>query len=225
MEHISDTTGDRILQQECCTDRDGLTENIINDFKSGISHGILVGNLAYELAKRLGVEEQEAYELKIAGLIHDVGKLKLSPYLYGRNSEGLSIEEMKYMRMHSKIGYDYLKKYDYSPFIMSTVLSHHECFDGSGYPDNLSGEDIPFGARILRVVDEFAALISDRPYRKAFDIDTAVDIIIEEIKNMDMKIFIEFQRMIHEESTLELIEVSKLNFEDLDMSDILGIND
>lgn len=225
MEHISDTTGDRILQQECCADRDGLTENIINDFKSGISHGVLVGNLAYELAKRLGVEEQEAYELKIAGLIHDVGKLKLSPYLYGRNSEGLSIEEMKYMRMHSKIGYDYLKKYDYSPFIMSTVLSHHECFDGSGYPDNLSGEDIPFGARILRVVDEFAALISDRPYRKAFDIDTAVDIIIEEIKNMDMKIFIEFQRMIHEESTLELIEVSKLNFEDLDMSDILGIND
>lgn len=225
MERISDTIGDRILQQECCTDRDGLTENIINDFKSGISHGVLVGNLAYELAKRLGVEEQEAYELKIAGLIHDVGKLKLSPYLYGRNSEGLSIEEMKYMRMHSKIGYDYLKKYDYSPFIMSTVLSHHECFDGSGYPDNLSGEDIPFGARILRVVDEFAALISDRPYRKAFDIDTAVDIIIEEIKNMDMKIFIEFQRMIHEESTLELIEVSKLNFEDLDMSDILGIND
>lgn len=225
MEHISDTTGDRILQQECCADRDGLTENIINDFKSGISHGVLVGNLAYELAKRLGVQEQEAYELKIAGLIHDVGKLKLSPYLYGRNSEGLSIEEMKYMRMHSKIGYDYLKKYDYSPFIMSTVLSHHECFDGSGYPDNLSGEDIPFGARILRVVDEFAALISDRPYRKAFDIDTAVDIIIEEIKNMDMKIFIEFQRMIHEESTLELIEVSKLNFEDLDMSDILGIND
>ena len=121
--------------------------------------------------------------------------------------------------------YDYLKKYDYSPFIMSTVLSHHECFDGSGYPDNLSGEDIPFGARILRVVDEFAALISDRPYRKAFDIDTAVDIIIEEIKNMDMKIFIEFQRMIHEESTLKLIEVSKLNFEDLDMSDILGINE
>ncbi|MBO5459640.1 MAG: HD domain-containing protein, partial [Lachnospira sp.] len=149
--------------------------------------------------------------------------LKLSPYLYGRNSEGLSIEEMKYMRMHSKIGYDYLKKYDYSPFIMNTVLSHHECFDGSGYPDNLSGKDIPLGARILRVVDEFAALISDRPYRKAFDIDTAVDIIIEEIKNMDMKIFIEFQRMIHEESTLELIESSKLNLEELDMSDILGI--
>lgn len=205
-------------------DTDGLEENIINDLKSGISHGVLVGNLTYELAKRLGLTEEEAYELKIAGMIHDVGKLKLSPYLYGRNSGGLSIEEMKYMRMHSKIGYDYLKRYDYSKNIMDTVLRHHECFDGSGYPDNLSGEDIPLGARILRVTDEFAALISDRPYRKAFDIDTAVDIIIEEIKNMDMRVFLEFQRMIHEESTLELIEASKLNLDDLDIRDILNIN-
>lgn len=205
-------------------DTDGLEENIINDFKSGISHGILVGNLTYELAKRLGLTEEEAYELKLAGMIHDVGKLKLSPYLYGRNSTGLSIEEMKYMRMHSKIGYDYLKQYDYSKTIMDTVLRHHECYDGSGYPDHLSGEDIPLGARILRVTDEFAALISDRPYRKAFDIDTAVDIIIEEIKNMDMRVFLEFQRMIHEESTLKLIEASKLNLDDLDIRDILNIN-
>lgn len=200
---------------------DGLEENIINDFKDGISHGVLVGNLAYALAKRLGLSEQEAYELKLAGLIHDVGKLKLSPYLYGRNSTGLSIEEMKYMRMHSKIGYEYLKRYDYSKTVMETVLRHHECYDGSGYPDNLTGEEIPLGARILRVTDEFAALISDRPYRKAFDIDTAVDIIIEEIKNMDMRVFLEFQRMIHEKVTLELIEASKISLDDLDINDLL----
>ena len=100
----------------------GLEENIINDFKDGISHGILVGNLTYALAKRLGMSEDEAYELKLAGMIHDVGKLKLSPYLYGRNSDGLSIEEMKYMRMHSKIGYEYLKLYDFSDTVMKTVL-------------------------------------------------------------------------------------------------------
>lgn len=198
----------------------GLKENIINDFKDGISHGILVGNLTYLLAKRLGMNEEEAYELKIAGLIHDVGKLKLSPYLYGRNSGGLSIEEMKYMRMHSKIGYEYLKQYDFSDTVMKTVLRHHECFDGSGYPDNLAGEDIPIGARILRITDEFAALISERPYRKAFDIDTAVDIIIEEIKNMDMRVFLEFQRMIHEESTLELIKTSKIRLDNLDIYDL-----
>ena len=82
-------------------------------------------------------------------MMHDIGKLKLSEYLYGRNSGELSVEEMKYMRMHSKISFDVLKNYDYSDNIMKVVLYHHECFDGSGYPDNLKGTDIPLGARIL----------------------------------------------------------------------------
>lgn len=199
----------------------GLYDTIINDFKSGIAHGILVANLTYELAIRLGTSEEEAYEMKLAAVIHDIGKLRLSPYLYGRNHQGLSIEEMKYMRMHSKIGYELLKKYDFSDNIMEIVLRHHECYDGSGYPDNLKGRDIPLGARIVRVADEFAALISDRPYRKAFDIESAVDVMIDEVKNMDMKIFIEFQRMIHEKSTLEMIENSKIDLDELDIRDII----
>lgn len=206
-----------MLQEE----NEDLLGYIINDFKSGLIHGVLVANLSYELAKRLGVDEGYANDIKQAGLIHDIGKLKLSQYLYGRDSRSLSIEEMKYMRMHSKISYDVLKKYGYPDSVMEIVLRHHECYDGSGYPDNMSGENIPLGARILKVADEFAALIADRPYRKAFDIDTAVDIMIEEIKNMDMLVFIEFQRMIHEESTLKLIENSKLELDDLDISDIL----
>jgi HD-GYP domain-containing protein (c-di-GMP phosphodiesterase class II) len=180
--------------------------------------------LSYELAKRLGMTESEAYEVKVAGLVHDIGKIKLSPYLYDRNSDGLSIEETKYMRLHSKISYEYLKEYGYSDFILDIVLRHHECFDGSGYPGGLKGESIPLGARIIKLTDEFAALIADRPYRKAFDIDTAVDIIIEEIKNMDMRVFIEFQRMIHEDSILELIKDSRINLDDLDMNALLGIS-
>ena len=157
-------------------------------------------------------------------MMHDIGKLKLSEYLYGRNSGELSVEEMKYMRMHSKISFDVLKNYDYSDNIMDVVLSHHECFDGSGYPNGLVGEQIPLGARILKVADEFAALISDRPYRKAFDIDTAVTIMIDEIKNMDMRVFLLFQRLIHEDSTIELINNSRLDIDDLDISDILKIS-
>lgn len=206
-----------MLQEE----NEDLLGYIINDFKSGLRHGVLVANLSYELAKRIGVDESYANDIKQAGLIHDIGKLKLSQYLYGRDSRSLSIEEMKYMRMHSKISYDVLKKYGYPDSVMEIVLRHHECYDGSGYPDNMSGENIPLGARILKVADEFAALIADRPYRKAFDIETAVDIMIEEIKNMDMHVFIEFQRMIHEKSTLKLIENSKLELDDLDISDIL----
>lgn len=196
-------------------------ENIINDFKSGISHGILVANLSYELARRLGVSEAGACDIKLAGLVYDVGKLALSRYLYGRNTEGLSIEEVKYMRMHSKIGYDFLKKYDFSENVLEAVLYHHECYDGSGYPDNLKGEDIPLSARIIRVADAYAALVSDRPYRKAFDYETAVDILIEENKNFDMRVFIEFQRFIHEPEALKLIELSNVYLDDLDIHDIL----
>ena len=200
-----------------------LIDYIVNDFKSGIKHGVLVANLTFALAKEYGMSDDEAYELKLAAMVHDIGKLKLSEYLYGRTNESLPVEEKKYMSMHSKISYDVLKKYDYSDNIMNIVLSHHECYDGSGYPDGLAGEDIPVGARILKVTDEFAALISDRPYRKAFDIDTAVSIMIDEVKNVDMKIFILFQRLIHEDSTLKLIKNSAIDIDDLDISDILGI--
>ena len=200
-----------------------LIDYIVNDFKSGIKHGVLVANLTFALAKEYGMSDDEAYELKLAAMMHDIGKLKLSEYLYGRTNESLPEEEKKYMSMHSKISYDVLKNYDYSDNIMNIVLSHHECYDGSGYPDGLAGEDIPVGARILKVTDEFAALISDRPYRKAFDIDTAVSIMIDEVKNVDMKVFILFQRLIHEDSTLELIKNSAIDIDDLDISDILGI--
>ena len=202
---------------------DDLYCNVVNDLKGGILHGVLVSNLSYRLGIELGLSEQEAHDLKLAGLVHDVGKIKLSQYLYGRNANALSIEEVKYMRMHSKIGHDFLKRFDFSENVLETVLRHHECFDGSGYPDNLKGEQIPLSARILRVVDAFAALISDRPYRKAFDVDTAVDIMIDEIKNFDMKVFIAFQRLIHEDETLEIIKMSNIELDDLDIGDILGI--
>ena len=85
------------------------------------------------------------------------------------------------------------------------MLHHHENWDGSGYPDSLRGEEIPYGARILRVCDVFSALISDRPYRKAFDSATAMELMIEEIKNFDIKVFLAFQRIIHrDESYKEL---------------------
>ena len=77
-------------------------------------------------------------------------------------------------------------------------MYHHENYDGTGYPGNLYGENIPIGARILRVSDVFSALISDREYRSAFDVETAVEMMIDEVENFDMKIFLAFQRVVHE---------------------------
>lgn len=182
-------------------------EVINNDLYYNLVHGMCVSNLAYYIARELDFDEEKCYELAEAGMLHDIGKLRLSSYLYGRQENTLEIEEMKYIRMHSKFSYDILKEKEYSDFVLESVLYHHENFDGSGYPENLKGMEIPYGARILRVCDVFAALISDRPYRGAFDVDTAVELMIEEVKNFDMQVFLAFMRIINREDSMKIYDV------------------
>ncbi len=169
---------------------------LLSDFEDNINHGVCVSNLTYLLAKEMGYDESICYELALAGLVHDIGKLKLSRYLYGRNEDDdhKNDDGTEYMRMHSKLSYDILKKYDFSDLVLDSVLYHHENYDGTGYPENLKGEDIPFGARVMR----------------AFDIETAMQIIIDEIDCYDMEVFLAFQRLIHEPSTIEKIKNSRL---------------
>ncbi len=167
------------------------------------NHGIQVSNLAYYVSKKLGLYENMCYELAIAGAIHDIGKLKVAAYLYEGNEDEFGVEEMRYVRMHSRLSYEILIRYDYSDFIIESILYHHENYDGSGYPENLQGNGIPIGARVLRVCDVYAALTSDRPYRRAFDPETAVRIMIDEMKNYDMRVFLAFQQAIHEEAWKE----------------------
>ncbi|MDO4272667.1 MAG: HD domain-containing phosphohydrolase [Eubacteriales bacterium] len=158
---------------------------------------MVVSNLAYAVAEELGLPKEKCYELAIAGMLHDIGKLKLTGYINGQENDPLVIEELKYVRMHSKLGYEELKDQGYSDFVLDSILYHHENYDGSGYPSNKSGDEIPVGARILRVCDVFAALSSDRPYRKAFDMDSVMELMIEEVKNFDMEVFLAFQRVVH----------------------------
>ncbi|MDY3918084.1 MAG: HD domain-containing phosphohydrolase [Candidatus Limivivens sp.] len=177
-----------------------------------LAHGICVSNLASLIAKELALPDKLCYDLAVAGFLHDVGKLAAEKYVRAKG-DTLTIEEMKYIRTHSTVGYVLLNEAGYNKFIAESVLYHHENYDGSGYPGNLYQEDIPFGARILRVCDTFAALISDRPYRKAFDIDTAVELMIEEAKNFDMLIFLAFLRVIHEDGFDEILAKSREEFE------------
>lgn len=170
------------------------------DVTEEINHGIRVSNLAYYVSKNLGLYEDQCQELAVAGMVHDIGKLRVSGYLYGRDENTLGIEETHYVRMHPRLGYETLLRYDFSDFIVESILYHHENYDGSGYPENLEGMEIPIGARVLRVCDVYAALTSDRPYRKAFDKETALELMIDEVKNFDMKIFLAFQNTVHEEN-------------------------
>ena len=167
------------------------------DLSEELNHGIAVSNLAYAVAAELGQDQEFCYQMAIAGMLHDIGKLKLTDYINGQENDPLLIEELKYVRMHSSLGYEELKDQGYSELVLQSVLYHHENYDGSGYPSNLRGDSIPLGARILRVCDVYAALSSDRPYRKAFDVSTVIELMIDEIKNFDMEVFLAFQRVVH----------------------------
>ena len=113
------------------------------------------------------------------------------------------VEQMKYVRQHAAQSFKILQNTEIEEDIAWAVFHHHENYDGSGYPENLAGDQIPIGARILRVCDTYAALTSDRPYRSAFDKETAIELMIEEVKNFDMKVFLAFQTVIHDEELQE----------------------
>ena len=174
------------------------TDRILKfDLSAELNHGVVVSNLAYAVAAEMGRDEAFCYQMAIAGMLHDIGKLKLTGYINGQERDPLLIEELKYVRMHSSLGYEELKEQGYSDIVLQSILYHHENYDGSGYPSNLSGDSIPLDARILRVCDVYAALSSDRPYRKAFDVSTVIELMIDEIKNFDMEVFLAFQRVVH----------------------------
>ena len=173
-----------------------------------LAHGMTVSNLAYLVGKQMNFSEEDCHDLALAGFLHDIGKLELVKYVRDHEGETLVIEEMKYVRRHPRLGAEILEKKGYSQKIVDMVKFHHENCDGSGYPMNLSREDIPIGSRIIRVCDVFAALTNDRPYRKAFDIQTAMKLMIEESKEYDVQVFRAFMKVVHHEDVKKIVDTS-----------------
>ncbi len=173
--------------------------------EEALTHGIVVSNLAYFVGKEMHFPEEQCHDLAVAGFVHDIGKLRLRSYVYEEKEAKLNIDEMRYVRLHPSLGYALLKEYGYEEGVLKAVLYHHENADGSGYPNNLKKENIPMNARVLRVCDAFGALISNREYRGAFDIDTAISIMIEEVKNFDMQVFLAFQKVTQSEDMKEML--------------------
>ena len=167
-------------------------------------HGVQVSNLAVLLAKELGETEEFCERIEMAGILHDIGKLRLTKYLYAE--DGLIIEQMKYVRQHTVHSRDMMLAAGYDNELAQIIYHHHENVDGSGYPDNLRGDRIPWMSRILRVCDVFIALTTDRSYRRAFDPKSALEIMIDEVGDYDMRVFLAFQRVVHRESLEDGLE-------------------
>lgn len=129
-------------------------------------HSRRVNHCARLIAAALDLGEQDRSHLMSASLLHDIGKIGISDFILGKRGP-LNKEEAALIRRHPQTGVEILKPLKQFGPILPAILHHHENYDGSGYPDGLSGEDIPFHARIIAVADTYDAILSDRPYRSA----------------------------------------------------------
>lgn len=130
-------------------------------------HGQHTAELARKLAQAAGVSGPSLEQLETGAHLHDLGKLFCDPKIL-RAPRKLTPEEMEVVQQHTVLGWASVDQAGYEPSICEIVRSHHERYDGNGYPDGLAGESIPLGARIVRVADCYAALISPRVYRSAY---------------------------------------------------------
>jgi diguanylate cyclase (GGDEF)-like protein/putative nucleotidyltransferase with HDIG domain len=138
-----------------------------------------VQTYAVELGKELGLSEDELNALRAASMLHDIGKLAVPEQILSKPGR-LTPEEFDRMKIHPVVGAEILDRVQFPYPVVPIVLSHHEKWNGSGYPHGLRGEAIPIGARILSVVDCFDALTSERPYRRAMTPDAAILHLVSE---------------------------------------------
>ena len=129
------------------------------------NHSDLVSALAEGIGLQLGLDPETVDQLKLAGLLHDLGKVGL-PDAVLKEARMLTDEEHAIVRRHPEFGHSLLEGLGLEG-VQDWVLHHHERWDGAGYPDGLAGEEIPLGARIILVADAFVAITTDRPYRAA----------------------------------------------------------
>lgn len=144
-------------------------------------HSDRVVLLAQELGKRLGLNKPQLHQLWIASIFHDIGKIGIPDAILNKPGK-LNEKEWSVMKTHSAISGDIIDKIDMpdAPDLANIVRHHHEFYDGSGYPDGLSGDDIPYLARIISLVDCYDAMTSDREYREGMSHTEAIAIMAGE---------------------------------------------
>lgn len=151
-------------------------------------HSMRVAEMTEAICGYLQLSAMETTVYHIAAHLHDLGKIGIEDYVL-RKEGPLSRLEWEEMKTHPAIGYLILKRINFFEEIAVIVRSHHERWDGNGYPDALFGETIPFGSRIIAIADSVDAMLSDRPYRKGMSSKECRQQVEENINKMyDQKI-------------------------------------
>src|SRR6201998_330235 len=170
---------------------------------------------AMELAKELGLGEDETEALRAASVLQDIGKLAVPEHIISKPGK-LTPEEFDKMKIHPIVGAEILEQVEFPYPVVPIVLAHHEKWDGSGYPSGLKGEEIPMGARILSAVDCLDALASDRQSRRALNLDDAMAVVMGEAgKSYDPRVVgllrLHYRRLETEAKTVNLKRTTKLS--------------
>jgi HD-GYP domain-containing protein (c-di-GMP phosphodiesterase class II) len=144
--------------------------------------------LTTRLAQAMGIKENDMVHIYRGALLHDIGKMGVPDSIVLKPGP-LTEDEWVTMRKHPQYAYDMLSPISYLRLALDIPYCHHEKWDGTGYPRGLNEEQIPVAARIFAVVDVWDALTSDRPYRKAWTAEKAIDFIREQAgKHFDPKV-------------------------------------
>lgn len=150
-------------------------------------HSVDVATISMIIAKRYGLSDEEIHDIGVAGLLHDMGKAKIPNEILNK-PDRLTDEEFAMMKQHTLFGYSILKdKKDLTEPILKGVLQHHEKINGKGYPQGLTEDKIHLYAKIIAVADVYDALVTERPYKKAFSQRDAVEIIMSMTDELDIK--------------------------------------
>lgn len=131
------------------------------------------------LAKKLNLPEPEIQGIKTAALLHDIGKLAVPEHILSKPGP-LTQEEFQKIRIHPQVGAEIIAAVPFPYPVAPLIMSHHERWDGKGYPQGLVGSDIPLGARILTIVDYYDAVTTERPYHKALSYESAIGLLKHE---------------------------------------------
>ena len=168
---------------DLCDYQQSFVQHLANavDTKGGykVAHSQNTANLARQICRQLGLNEKTTDLIYYSGLLQNIGKIALPEKMF-TSSGKLSSEELKKIQEHSNVGVHFLMNINFLSEVVPYITYQKERYDGSGTPEGLKGQSIPFGSRIIAVADAYCAMTSDRPYRKAMPVEKAVEIMKEE---------------------------------------------
>jgi putative nucleotidyltransferase with HDIG domain len=161
-----------------------------------LGHCERVADYACAIFRAIDTDQSTLFWFRIGALLHDVGKINVSTDVLNKPGK-LTPEERAQMESHPVAGVELLKGVEFPWDVLPMVRSHHERWDGRGYPDRLTGEEIPLNARVLALADVFDALTTDRPYRPAFAPEEALRMMREDAgRSFDPTLFAVFERLV-----------------------------